>query len=147
MSNRQAVRNIVEDYIARENRKSKVYLKFLLYSIALLLFMYFCFLGKLQTALLTGLGLSGLIAVIVGLPASPMDIYQIRDEVVPDAIYVALKQSQEVDPELLDFIRTAMTPQFTVGELLNCESEYHKVKAVVTAPGYSALHRGKVSDS
>jgi hypothetical protein len=138
MTNRHAVKNIVEDYTARENRKNKVYLKLLLYSIALLVFMCFCFLGKLQTGLLSGFGLSCLIAVCVGLPASPMDIHQIRDEVVPDAIYVALKQNQEVDPELLDFIRTEMTPQFTVGELLNCESEYHKVKAVVTAPGYSA---------
>lgn len=147
MSNRHAVRNIVEDYTARENRKNKVYLKFLLYSIAVLVFIYYCYLGKFQTGLLFGLGFSCLIAVFVGLPASLMDKDQIRDEVVPDAIYVALKASQEIEPELLDFIRTEMTPQFTVGQLLNCESEYHRAKAVVTAPGYSALHRGKVSDS
>jgi len=147
MSNRHAVRNIVEDYTARENRKNKVYLKFLLYSIAALLFIYYCYLGKFQTGLLIGLGLSCLIAVVVGLPANHMDKDQIRDEVVPDAIYVALKASQEIEPELLDFIRSQMTPQFTVGQLLNCESEYHRAKAVVTAPGYKALRDDKIKNS
>lgn len=147
MSNRHTVRSIVEDYTARENRKNKVYLKFLLYTIAFVVFGYFCIEGKLQTGLLFGLGISCLIAVFVGLPASPMDKNQILDEVVPDAIYVALKASQEIEPELLDLIRTEMTAQFTVGQLLHCESEYHRAKAVVTAPGYRALREEKIKNS
>lgn len=147
MSNRHTVRNIVVDYTARENRKNKVYLKFLLYLIAALVFVYYCYQGKFQAGLLFGLGLSCLIAVFVGLPASLMDKDQIRDEVVPDAIYVALKASQEIEPELLDFIRSQMTPQFTVGQLMDCESEYHRAKAVVTAPGYRALRDEKVRNS
>jgi CRISPR/Cas system CMR-associated protein Cmr3 (group 5 of RAMP superfamily) len=147
MSNRQAVRNIAEDYMKNENRKNKVYLKFLLYTIALLMFGYYCFEGKLQTGLLGGFGISCLIAAFFGLPTSPMYKDQIRDEVVPDAIYVALKASQEIDPELLDLIRTGMTPQLTVGELLHCESEYHRARAVVTAPGYRAFLDEKIKIS
>jgi len=147
MSNRHAVSKIVHDYIASENRKNKVYLKWALYSMAFLGFLYCCYLGKLGVGILIGLGFSCLIVAFFGLPSDLMNMSMIRDEVVPDAIYVALKESQEIDPELLNVIRSHMSSRFTVGQLVNCESEYYRAKAVVTAPGYSALLGEKVSDA
>lgn len=138
MYNSNAVRNIVSAHVSKINRESRYYLKVVLYSLAFAAMFVLTITGHPGA----GLVVSGVIALLtlifLGLPIGVFeDEFQRR--LVPDAIYVAIKDSDAIEPGLMNAIRYSLSPDLIVSDLVEVERKYHQDKKITSAPGYRGL--------
>jgi hypothetical protein len=138
MYNPNAVRNIVSAHVAKLNRNSNFYLKVFLYSTAVVAFFVLMILNHPTAAKVVSVAIALLTLFGFGLPIGVF-MEEFERRLVPDDIYMAIKKSKEIEPELLAHIRHFRSPELTVSELISIEKEYHKVKKITSAPGYRSL--------
>lgn len=138
MFERKAVRKIVEFHVSAYNYNEQLALKLFLYAIAISLFLILSYNGRLIAGMWTGGIIAVLTMICVGLPRW-LSYEDLLHERVPDDVYLAIKNSRSIEPQLLDCIRSARNPHLTVRELVSVEVEYHRVKKITSAPGYRSL--------
>lgn len=138
MHNRNAVRNIVHAHVSKINRDSNYLLKVCLYSLAVVVFLTLNALDYPAVAWVALGGIFFITLITFGLP-NWVFVESFEREIVPDDIYMSVKRSKEIEPELLDLIRYHRSPDLTVSRLMEVEKEYHRVKKATSAPGYRSL--------
>jgi hypothetical protein len=126
------VRNIVSAHVDKVNPDSKFWLKVGFYTLAVVAF-YVLNSHDYPTA---GWGVMLAIALLtlicLGFPRYVWG-EDIKDDLVPDAVYVA------IEPGLMTAFQSSLAPNLKVWELIEVERTYHKVKKITSLPGYRGL--------
>lgn len=138
MYNPNAVNNIISEHIDRINRQSNFFKKVALYLAAVVAFVVLNSHGypvvgwgvMIATALLT--------LVFLGLPKW-LWWDDIQDDLVPDAVYAAIKSSDAIEPGLIKAIQHSLCPELTVRDLVAVVNKYLHDKKITSRPGYSGL--------